>query len=66
MKRWCPESLKWLVGNNRFEEADKILMSIAKMNGREYRAGTLERMITKSVQIEESIEQVTCVKNLFA
>ncbi len=34
LKRWIPESARWLLANGREEEAQKYLIQCAKMNGK--------------------------------
>lgn len=34
LKRWIPESARWLLANGRVEEAQKYLINCAKMNGK--------------------------------
>lgn len=42
--RYMPESPRWLLASGRFNEAVKILMKMAKVNGRKFTDAHLQKL----------------------
>ena len=65
-----PESVRWLIGAGRLEEAEKIIENAAKANGREtpvhlFKTATLDSHNLENTKHAESPEVKVTVLDLF-